>query len=183
MKYTIVLVGLVVSFLGTGCMTGYYAHRERRQMVERDSLQPPPMTVDDVIALAQDSVGDDVIINQMNATHSYFRLTSNDIRDLKKNGVSEPVINAMIKSGEKARPKSERVSSNSAYYYPYPDYFWSPYGSDWWWYPWYPSTYLGFGYHGGYYGGHRFIGGYHAGGEFHGGGGFHGGGRAPRGRR
>lgn len=168
MKYTIVLVGLVVSCLSTGCMAGYYAHHERRQMVELDSLQPPPMSIDDVIALAQDSIGDDVILSQINATHSYFRLTNNDIRDLKKTGVSEKVISAMIKTS--AEPRNVRAQSPEyPVYYPYPGYSWYPYPSYYYWYPWYPSTYLGFTYHGGYYGGYHFGGGYHVGG-----------GRAPR---
>ena len=155
MKYSIILVGLVVSGLAMGCMSGYYAHRERRQVVERDSLLPPPMTIDDVIALAQDSVGDEVILNQIKATHSSFRLTNNDIRDLKKNGVSEKVINAMIKSADQPQPARARTAYYAPSYY-YPDYSWYPYYS--YVYPWYPSIYLGFSYHGGFNHGYRYGG-------------------------
>jgi hypothetical protein len=155
MKYTIVLAGLLISFLSTGCMAGYYAHRERRQTVERDTLQPPPMTVDDVIALAQDSVGDGVILEQIKATHSVFQLTNNDIRDLKKSGVSERVISAMIQTRGQPRNARARTSYDGPYY-PYPDYSWYPYSS--FYYPWYPLVYLGFGYRGGYYRGYHFGG-------------------------
>jgi hypothetical protein len=148
MKYSVILAGLVISLLSTGCMSGYYAHRERRQVVEADSTMPPPMTVDDVIALARDSVGDDVILAQMKATHSYFRLTNNDIRDLKKSGVSDQVINAMIKTADQAK-----ASASRAVYYAYPDYYWYPYPN--FYNPWYSSAYIGFSYRGGYGGGPR----------------------------
>ena len=152
MKYSVILAGLVVTLLSTGCMSGYYAHRERRHVVEEDSLMPPPMTVDDVIALARDSVGDDVILAQMNATHSYFRLTNNDIRDLKKNGVSDQVINAMIKTGDQPKTSTRRVVYDPYYYgYAYPNFY----------SPWYSPAYFGFSYNrGGYYGGYRMGGGH-----------------------
>jgi hypothetical protein len=153
MKYSVILAGLVISLLSTGCMSGYYAHREKKHVVEEDSLMPPPMNVDDVIALAKDSVGDDVILAQMNATHSYFRLTNNDIRDLKKNGVSDQVINAMIKTADQPKTSARRAvySPYSNYYlYPYPEFY----------SPWYSSAYMGFSYNrGGYYGGYRMGGG------------------------
>ncbi len=157
MKYALIVAGLAVAFLSTGCMPGYYAHREHRQMVQRDTLFPPPMTVDDVIALARDSVGDEVIINQMKATHSYFQLTNEDIRDLKKNGVSERVINAMIKTSD--QPRNVREQQSSVYpAYVYPDFYWYPYPA-YYYSPWYPSLYFGFSYRGGYYGGYHFGGG------------------------
>ena len=154
MKYSVILAGLAISLLSTGCMSGYYAHRERRQVVQEDSLMPPPMTVDDVIALARDSVGDDVILEQMKATHSYFRLTNNDIRDLKKSGVSDQVINAMIKTGTQPQASTRQA----VYYYPYSDYYWYPYPN--FYSPWYSSAYIGFSYRGGYNGGYRMGGGH-----------------------
>jgi hypothetical protein len=111
------------------------------------------MTVDDVIALAKDSVGDDVILAQMKATHSYFKLTNNDIRDLKKNGVSAQVINAMIKSVDEPQTTSTRRA-----YYPYPDYYW--YSNPYYYGSWYSPVYMGFSYRSGYYGGFRMGGGH-----------------------
>jgi hypothetical protein len=156
MKTTMIVVGLVVSCVTTGCMTGYYAHRERRQMVERDTLAPPPMTVDDVIALVQDSVADDVILEQIKATHSRFQLTNNDIRDLKKNGVSAKVISTMIKSANEPRSSGDRTVYYSPYY-AYPDYYWYPY--PYYYSSWYSPVYLGFSFRGGHYGGYHFGGG------------------------
>jgi hypothetical protein len=148
MKYSVILAGLAITLLSTGCMSGYHAQRERRHVVEEDSLMPPPMTIDDVIAMAKDSVGDDVILAQMKATHTYFRLTSNDIRDLKKSGVSDKVISAMIKSADQPKTSAQRTE-----YYPYPNYYWYPYSN--FYDPWYSPAYFGISYRGGYYGGGR----------------------------
>jgi hypothetical protein len=148
MRYLIILAGVAIALMVTGCMSPYYAHREKRQVVEMDSMMPPPMTVDDVIALARDSVGDDVILAQMKATHSYFRLTNNDIRDLKKSGVSDQVINAMIKSADQAK-----VSTSRTAYYAYPDYYLYPY--PYFYDPWYSPAYFGVSIRGGHFGGGR----------------------------
>jgi hypothetical protein len=135
-------------------MPGYYTHREKRHVVVEDSTMPPPMTVDDVIAMTKDSVGDDVILAQMKATHTYYRLTSNDIRDLKKNGVSDRVISAMIKTADEPKASAQKTT-----YYPYPDYYGYPYAG--YYSPWYSPTYIGFSYRGGYgFGGHGFGGGH-----------------------
>ena len=153
MKYSIILAGMVIAVLSTGCMSGYYAHREHRRVVQEDTLMTPPMTVDDVIAMAKDGVGDDVILAQMKATHSAYRLTSNDIRDLKKNGVSDKVISAMIKSVDEPKVTASKVVRE-----PYPDpYYWYPY--PYFYDPWYSGVYVGFNYGWGHYGGMRFGGG------------------------
>jgi hypothetical protein len=156
MKKIVLLVGLAVSFVATGCMTGYYAHRERGQMVAEDTLLAPAMTIDDVIALAKDSVSDDVIISQIKATDSYFRLTTDDILTLKKAGVSQRVITAMIQTSQNPQP-ARRRSVYAPMYYPYWSSYWYPYAwypYSWYYWPtWYPSVYLGYSHYGGYYGG------------------------------
>jgi hypothetical protein len=157
MKYSIILAGVAISLLISGCMSGYYTHRERRHVVEQDSLMPPALTVDDVIAMARDSVGDDVILAQMKATHTYYKLTSNDIRDLKKNGVSDKVIRAMIKTADQPETSTQQVVYDR-YSYPYPNYYWYPYPS--FYDPWYSPAYVGFSFRGGYYGGFRMGGGH-----------------------
>jgi len=163
MKYLLLVGTLVASLVLSGCMTGYTTlHRERRQMVERDSLTPPPMTINDVIALSQDSVSPDVIISQMKATDSYFRLSTEDIVALRKAGVNDKVINAMIQTANQPPEKRERNEVYPAYY-PYWWYSWYPY----YWYPWYSPFYFGVTYRGGYYGGYQY-GGYHYGGVHYG---------------
>lgn len=112
-------------------MTSHYGQYERRQHVEADTLA---LSKEDVIALSKEGVGDELIIDQMKATRSYFELTKDDIIELKKAGVSEKVIQAMIKSGESV-PVRRTVGRyyGPSYYSPYYD-------------PWYSSFSFGLGY-------------------------------------
>ncbi len=57
------------------------------------------LDIDDIKEMTKAGIRDDVIISQIQATGSQFYLTSNDIIDLKEFGVSQRVINAMIRSG------------------------------------------------------------------------------------
>lgn len=168
MKHILVICAVLISFAVSGCMTGYTTmHRDRRHMVERDSMSPPPMTINDIISLSQDSVSADVIISQMKATDSYFRLSTEDIVALRKAGVNDKVINAMIQTGNEPREKRESVDTYPAYYYYYPywGYAWYPY----YWNSWYYPYYFGLSYRGGFYGGYHY-GGYHYGSSHYGGG-------------
>jgi hypothetical protein len=165
MKHLLIVGAVAISFAVSGCMTGYTTmHRERMQVAEDDSLTPPPMTISDIIALSQDSVSADVIISQMKVTDSYFRLTTEDIVALKKAGVNDKVINAMIQTGSQTRENRERTVVYPAYY-PYWGYGWYPY----YWYPWYSPFHFGVSYRVGLQGGYHY-GGYH----------YSGGGRATR---
>jgi hypothetical protein len=58
------------------------------------------MTVKDVIELSHSDVGDEVIVNQIEASRVVFKLTVDDILDLKKAGVSDRVITYMINTGK-----------------------------------------------------------------------------------
>ena len=58
--------------------------------------QGQPLSIPDVKALVASKISDDVVINQLVATHSVFHLSANDIIDLRNGGVSDKVINYMI---------------------------------------------------------------------------------------
>jgi hypothetical protein len=63
-----------------------YAHVQQNQ----------PLTVSDVEALAHAKVSDDVIISQIQTSHSVYHLSATDIIDLRNAGVSDRVVNIMI---------------------------------------------------------------------------------------
>jgi outer membrane lipoprotein SlyB len=64
--------------------------------------QGQPLSIADVKALARSGISEDVIINQISATHSVFRLSANDIIDLRDAGVSDRVVNYMINTPKTA---------------------------------------------------------------------------------
>ena len=104
---------LFITLMSAGCAT-------------TGSMYDHSMTKDDVIALTKNGVSDDVIINQIQATHSRFQLSNDDLVALKNAGVSDTVVNAMLKhSGDR---------QTSGYYSPY---YWDSY--------WYGSAYWNFG--------------------------------------
>ncbi len=59
------------------------------------------LSTDDVKKMTKAGISDDVIISLIDATKSVFYLSSADIIDLKKAGVSQRVINHMIQTGNK----------------------------------------------------------------------------------
>ena len=58
-----------------------------------------PLSVEDVKAMSQAGIDDNVIMSQIQSTHSVFYLTSQDIINLKNIGVSQRVIDYMIQTG------------------------------------------------------------------------------------
>ncbi|HUA65178.1 MAG TPA: YXWGXW repeat-containing protein [Alphaproteobacteria bacterium] len=58
--------------------------------------QNQPLTADDIKALVRAKVSDDVIISQIQNSHTIYRLSPQDIIDLHAAGVSDRVVNFMI---------------------------------------------------------------------------------------
>lgn len=58
------------------------------------------LDVSDIEALSRNGIEDDVIIDQIKSTKSVFHLSSDQILDLKNQGVSQKVIDYMIRTGE-----------------------------------------------------------------------------------
>jgi hypothetical protein len=97
-----------------------------RQTMVPAAPQGQPLSVADIKAMAKAGVGDDIIINQINNTHSGYNLDANAIVDLKTAGVSEKVITYMMNTGAKVvasqappPPPTEVVVAS-----PGPDYVW-----------------------------------------------------------
>jgi outer membrane lipoprotein SlyB len=58
--------------------------------------QGQPLSIADVKSLARAGISEDVIISQIEATHTVFRLSAADIIDLRDAGVTNKVVNVMI---------------------------------------------------------------------------------------
>jgi outer membrane lipoprotein SlyB len=98
------LIGAAVGAI-TGGLIGHSmdmdaAERERLQAEAPATYarveQGQPLAVADVKALTASKVGDDVIISQIQNTHSVYHLSAADIIDLHNADVSEKVIQYMI---------------------------------------------------------------------------------------
>lgn len=78
--------------------------RETLQSNSPDTLdridQEQQLTLDDIKSMSKNGLKDTTIMNQIRATHSTYHLTTAQIIDLKKSGVSQNVINYMIRTGE-----------------------------------------------------------------------------------
>jgi hypothetical protein len=93
------LIGGAVGALAGG-LTGNAIDQSEKKQQERlaaATAQPAsgPMTIDDVVRLVQTPVSDTIVINQIRTSRTVFNLTSEDIRTLKENGVSDVVVSEM----------------------------------------------------------------------------------------
>ncbi len=109
---------------------------------------PPPLSVDVVTRLADAGISDPVIVDEIKNRGMSARPTSDQIVALKKDGVSDAVLQAM----NEAPLRSDHdviVESLGPYPYPYPYYpYYYPYPYYW---PWYGGPYWGVYYHYPYY--------------------------------
>ena len=152
MQRVLLIVGIMSFAAGmTGCGS-YTSLRSPQKPAPENSA----MTMEDVIALSKANTGDEVIIAQIQAKQAVFALSNQDIINLKNAGVSEPVIEAMIKTDAVAKKDSVVVhhSYPSNYWWGYAGYYWPRY------YYGYPRSYWGASiywrpYYGGIHGGAR----------------------------
>jgi outer membrane lipoprotein SlyB len=80
----------------TGAAVDHEERREARAAAIAQAQQRPPLTVMDVVKMAQQHISDDIIINDIRQTGSVYNLTADDIIWLKGQGVSDVVVNEML---------------------------------------------------------------------------------------
>lgn len=87
----------------TGGLIGHSMDQEEQERLRAEAPvtyvrveQGQPLAPADVKAMTAAKVGDDVIISQIQSTHSVYHLSAADIIDLHNAGVSEKVIQYMI---------------------------------------------------------------------------------------
>lgn len=90
---------------GVGALTGAAIgnaedKRERREAVAAAGSAGPMSTMD-VVQMTQSNVAESTIIKQIYTSRTVFQLTSTDIVNLKQQGVSDNVINAMLDAGRR----------------------------------------------------------------------------------
>ncbi len=133
----------------TGGLIGHSMDQDARARLQAQAPQTyaridqgQPLGLADIKAMAKAGVGDNVIISQIRATHSAYRLSAADIIDLNNAGVSQQVIDFMINTANSvsAAPTSAPVVVNDApppppvetvVVAPTPGYVWV--GGEWVW--------------------------------------------------
>ena len=100
------LIGAGVGALAGG-LIGAALDEQDRKIMEKNSPQTlqklddkESLSIYDIEAMSKNGLSDNVIISQIQSTKSVFHLTTEQIIDLKKSGVSETVIEYMIESGK-----------------------------------------------------------------------------------
>jgi len=169
------LVGAAIGAIAGG-LFGHAVDQAQQEQLRQQApqtyvrvQQSQPLSTADVKALAKAGVSDDVIISQVQISHTIFHLSSADIIDLHDSGVSDRVVDFMINTQSSAvaaqsgtvvvdqappPPPVETVVVAT----PGPDYVWI--GGEWvwnggwiwvgghWGYPPYPrAVWIGGGWH------------------------------------
>lgn len=140
------LIGGAIGAIGGG-LIGHAMDAEDRARLQAQAPQTytridqgQPLGITDVKAMAQAGVSDEVIISQIRATHSSYRLSSSDIIDLNNARVSQKVIDFMINTGGTSQGQVQTVYVAQApppprvetvYVSPGPGYVWV--GGEWEW--------------------------------------------------
>jgi outer membrane lipoprotein SlyB len=98
------LIGGAIGAVGGGLVGAALDEQDRKIMQQQspstlnkiDTGQQ--LSVNDIKAMTKAGINENVIISQIDATNSVFYLSSEEIIDLKKSGVSQKVINYMIQT-------------------------------------------------------------------------------------
>lgn len=94
-----ILGGVTGGLVGSGIdQAEHRAHEKAVHDIQVQQAAQKQMSMFEIIDMARQHVGDDLIINQIRTTGSAFNLTSQDIITLRQNGVSNAVIQEMQKA-------------------------------------------------------------------------------------
>lgn len=111
------LIGGAVGLL-TGALVGQSMEMEQQERLRREAPrtyerveQGQPLGIADIKALSKAGVSDEIIISQIRASRTPFRLTTAEIIDLKEAGVSNKVIDFMISY----TPPASRAATETIY--------------------------------------------------------------------
>jgi surface antigen len=134
------LIGGAVGAL-TGGLIGQSIDQEQRQQLQTSApatyqrvVAGQPLEIHDIEQLVHAGVSDDLIISDIRSSHTVYQLSTADIIDLKKAGVSERVIDVMIDSPNAVvatTPPPPPPQQEVVVAAPGPDYAWV--GGSWIW--------------------------------------------------
>lgn len=122
-----------------GAVTGGIIGNEMEEQNSRQNPQTSPMTLDEIQNLVSAGVSDEIIVSQIRASAGEYYLNSDDIIELKKNGVSEDIISYLINTLYTATTSSNTKNTamrgyptDTYIFSPFPHYVWV--GGAWLWF-------------------------------------------------
>lgn len=121
------LIGAAVGAVAGGAV-GHDMDRQQEQWLDR---QARVFSLGDIKNLAAAGLSDDIIVSQIRNSRAVYRLSSNDIIDLKNAGVSEQVIDYMINTPDLLVSDGPGVAVEPMYIAPSPGFIWI--GGTWVW--------------------------------------------------
>lgn len=91
-------LGAGIGALTGGAIGNAMDEQEKRSEIVQAAARntPGPMSIYDVVNMARNGVGDDLIISQIHSSGSSFTLSPDDIVRLRQEGVSEKVVQTMM---------------------------------------------------------------------------------------
>lgn len=128
------LIGAGAGAVGGG-LIGYSMDQEQQARLRQQAPgtyakvdQGQPLSLSDVKALAKAGISDDVIISQIQNTHTVYYLTAPEIIDLRDAGVTDKVVNYMINTPNTVAAPTATVAqaapAQTAVVVPGPGYIW-----------------------------------------------------------
>jgi len=105
-----------------GALAGALVGRDIDEATRVRVAQNEPLRIEDIKSLSKAELDDDLIISQIRATRSVYRLDSAQIVDLKDAGVSSTVIDYMINSRDVVERPRTRWEYYLEFHPPYPSH-------------------------------------------------------------
>ncbi len=128
---------LLPLFLAAALLSACATYRESSAPVPAASL-PRPLSLAEIREMSAKHVSDETILAALRASRAVYRLTAQDISALQEAGVSQAVIDYLLKTPELYQ--AEQRVYRTYYYYPPPPYwywhdtFW--FGAHYGWHHW-----------------------------------------------
>jgi hypothetical protein len=90
---------------------------------------PPPLSLAEIISMTKAGLWDEDIIRRIDSTSTVFRLGADDVVRLRKEGVSDRVINYMMDTYTRAAVAEQQRRD----YHYYGGYYYGPWHHPYWW--------------------------------------------------
>jgi len=87
----------------------------------------PPVTYDEVILLTREKVAPELIIKKIKDSYTVFRLNSDEVTDLRKQGVDARVVDYMMETYVEQVRRDQRFEDWNYWHFFYGHYYWWPF--------------------------------------------------------